>query len=83
MMVTNFVDPRSIFDQVMTGQRKNFREISSFLTLQAGISKSIERSDIKHSLTCSPCSSTSIEVSFKHLSRISFLRMLKSHAQSP
>ena len=55
-MLVNFYT-RSTFDLVMTGQRSNFRETSTFLTLQADIRKTIDRIDMKPLPTCFPCNS--------------------------
>ena len=46
-------DPRSIFDPVLKGQGSNFRKIDNFSTLHAYISKTKNRSDLKHSPACS------------------------------
>ena len=62
--------PRSTFDLVMAGKRSNFREIGTFSNLQADIRITMKDSDMKPSLTCSPCNSALDAMSFKPLARI-------------
>ena len=49
--------PRSIFDPVMAGQRSNFRKFRDFLDSRVHISKTIDRSGMKHSPACLPFNS--------------------------
>ena len=53
MIGVDFLDPRSIFDQVMRDQRLNFCKVYNFSTLHAHISKTANCSDIKLSSACS------------------------------
>ena len=52
-MGVRFFYPRSIFDPVLRGQRRNVRKIDNASTLHAYISKTMNRSDLKHSPACS------------------------------
>ena len=54
--------PRSIFDQLMAGQRSNFRKFYDFSNLRVHISKTIYRSGMKPSPACSSFNSLQNEV---------------------